>query len=591
MCHSSSASISEDLDFYDDTHPNEKTTELAAQLDYLRRMSRYETTTDIDQNEEHVHIEDTSIPLSSPTPSDSLISSSCDPRESSNIDYRQISSSSSVLNQHSSQTDLDKKHQRVLFQSSPSTASHCHSAYDFHDEEKTKLVRSPEFYNIEGVNTLTHRSLINSTIQYRTLSESALTVDEFKRGSTAPTSQETSDEFLTIISIETSSESIQHRHPTPYEDAMEKESSPEHSESSHIPSSAFSDALEPTSSCRRPLAIHPGSNRESNFMEEQLQTVANDLVTRVIDDIVRELNEDQDDSPISSSHDEFSRPTSSSSDPDDEDEDDRIPEEDEEEQLINRCPQPEIRPRVSMQKILRRAQTDTDDFYIQHSPIHAHSKFGRRNSQSDTEAYFSGISPPINEYFPNDFDAQPSSFSVSNKNAFEYGHVLRHFDSLSMVNCLQDGILRQNLQSAVIDSQSDFVNRSFVDAISTETEIQHLINDMLDSINDDLSISISSEPLSSHSDATTVIFISKKPSAEDGENQMMISTIDNSHDYSMDSSRSVITAQTCLVDPLPSVNNDETQSNSMPSLIPTYTFDDSNTKRNFHSYPGSFGDC
>ena len=43
---------------------------------------------------------------------------------------------------------------------------------------------------------------------------------------------------------------------------MEKESSPEHSESYNIPTSAFSDTFEPTSSCQRPLALSiPGQQQ------------------------------------------------------------------------------------------------------------------------------------------------------------------------------------------------------------------------------------------------------------------------------------------------------------------------------------------
>ncbi|CAF4869077.1 unnamed protein product, partial [Rotaria sp. Silwood1] len=41
---SSATSISDELDFSHDDSTGDKTSELAAQLDYLRRMSRYETS-------------------------------------------------------------------------------------------------------------------------------------------------------------------------------------------------------------------------------------------------------------------------------------------------------------------------------------------------------------------------------------------------------------------------------------------------------------------------------------------------------------------------------------------------------------------
>ena len=390
------------------------------------------------------------------------------------------------------------------------TPVHFQSAYDLHEEEKSKLVRSPELYNIDH---LAHRSLLHSTMQQRTLSESALATQDTQKSSSSLvlTSLETSDEFLTLISKETSCESIQ-RHPTPYDDAMEKESSPEHSESSLLPSSAFVDTLEPTSCSRRPL-IFPGSDQPT---DEEFNLVADQLVHQVIDDAVHELNHEDHSSACSStssSDDTFSSSSSSS--------DDDEP-----------APVPTERPSLS-KTALRRAQTDTDDFRLQQSPVRLIPSQLRRSSQSDTETYFRTVSPHVDEYFP----------------------------LAAQVN--------EN------DEDEDFLAMKQ----PNEPVVRQLLTELLDQMPDDMSVSISSEPLSSYSDATTVIFKSKEHSMDDEEGHAPTSFI------------SVISSQSAMpVQSFANVNSLGKKPTSLPSFSPVQSFDELKTRKFVHSHPGSFGD-
>lgn len=506
--------------------------------------------------------------------------------------------------QHCSQSDLHTRDSDLLL--SQQQPSHFQSAYDLHDEEKSKLVRSPELYNIDHATHLEHRHLLSSAIQYRTLSDSALTTDDSKRASLTTTGYETSDEFLTIISKDNSCESVQQRHSTPYDDAMEKESSPEHSESCPLPSSAFSDTLEPTSSCRRPLAF---TAAESHRMESELNIVANELVNQVINNVVIELNNEHEESSSSSSPAEQLSSSSTSSDGDD----DILEDEDEEDDypLVYQQAAGTGRPsfRLSMSKTLRRAQTNTDDVDIEQSPISLIPPLGRRSSQSDAESYFRAVSPSVEER------------TLMNTTALDDEHrsLTKATDEISIVNSLQEGILRRNLQSASMDQETftektsdrrlvihvieDRSALSQGNSYSMDIDIRQLLDDLLDSLADDLSVSISSEPLSSHSDATTVIFNSKAHSMDDDEENNLQSVsiissqthgvhramIPSSHSSSSSSSSdSVIRVHRT---PFSVVHTHDRAVKSMPSLNKTESFDHLRTKRALHSSPGSFEDA
>jgi hypothetical protein len=557
---------------------------------------------------------------------------------------------------------------------------HFQSAYDLHDEEKSKLVRSPELYNIDNVIKHDHRSLLtNSQIQYRTLSESALTIDDSKRHSlTATTSNEASIEFLTPISKENSLEFIQQqqqqRLSTPFDDVLEKESSPEHSESYNIPTSAFSDAVEPTSSCQRPLAFST-SGQQRIITELEYQTVANDLVNQVLNDVITELTCEQDDSSLSN---KLSTSSSTSSDVNDE-----ILEEDEDESLIdndrfihNDLTSSKQSPHSSFSKILRRAQTDTKNFDIVQSPISLIPPIVRHNSQSNTETYICTISPPIYDYIPIDNSSSdeksfnnkacqlfvdqnekysgegeessggkeriiqrrkrsndlsnlfesPSIKNVSFK--FEINENFNREESLdsppsfdsnenSIHKILQENILRTNLESFQIDlkltnqqneyyhqqtyssktkqifSSYDYDGGSETDrddskiyqkflSPSIDINIKNLLDDLIETINDDLSIS-------SQSDATTVILNSNITSIDDEENSHDFNQTDKHclsipiTDSSSSSSHSVIYRQQNLT----SCVNDIPKKRSSIPIFSNIELTNHNTKKKFRSYPGS----
>ncbi|CAF3397944.1 unnamed protein product [Rotaria socialis] len=263
-----------------------------------------------------------------------------------------------------------------------SPQQHFQSAYDLHDEEKSKLIRSPEVYNMKYAVKHDHSSLLTSSqIQHRTLSESSLTVEDSKRKNLVPASTETSSEFLTTISKDNSLELLQNpRYSTPFDDVIEKESSPEHSESYNIPISAFSDVLEPTSSCQRPLTFCV-TELQHIKTEAEIYRVATDLVDQVLYDVVVELTGEQDESNSSKESDKLSISSSSSSLSDDDDDD--LLEEEEEQQ-----PQEPIKYRRLSSKMFRRTQTDATYFELIESSTSQILPIIRRNSQSDTDTYY-----------------------------------------------------------------------------------------------------------------------------------------------------------------------------------------------------------
>ena len=67
------------------------------------------------------------------------------------MENRRKQRSTSSLNSNSDLNDKPTNdNEQDVFSSSPQ--QHFHSAYDLHDEEKSKLVRSPELYNMDNVN-------------------------------------------------------------------------------------------------------------------------------------------------------------------------------------------------------------------------------------------------------------------------------------------------------------------------------------------------------------------------------------------------------------------------------------------------------
>ena len=519
-CHQSSAtSISDDFDLSHGDTTVDRTLELEAQLDYLRRMSRYENLLEeYDRSQQIYH-----------------------PQNPEHMN-KSLTTVQNLPGQH--------------FQ----------SAHDLHDEEKSKLVRSPELYNIDNVAKHDHRSLLTNTqMQHRTLSESALTTDDCKRHPMT-TSNDTSVEFLPTTSIENSMERL----PTPFDDVLEKESSPEHSESFQLPTSAFSDTLEPTSSSQRPLIFSTFKHSDNDY-----QTAANDLVHQILMDVINEF------------HDE-----STSSDQSDYDEDQQFFVE------INKN---------KRSKILRRAQTDTKHFDIIQSPIALIPPIIRRNSQSDTETYFRAVSPSLHEYTRINHSSSSENSSPKKKyllprehekysgegeessggkeritqrrkrssdmtNTFEspsmktiafkfetteiYFHRQESLDSplidsndKSIFKHLQETILRNNLESLHIDfhyqymqlndlpektdytmkkslSDDDYDGGSENEELdeSIDSNIRNLLDELVDTIHDNHSIS-------SHSDATTVVFNSKKNSLDQSISSSSSHSVINEQEY------------------------------------------------------------
>jgi hypothetical protein len=350
------------------------------------------------------------------------------------MENRRKQRSTSSLN---SNPDLNEKqtidNEQHIYSSSPQ--QHFHSAYDLHDEEKNKLVRSPELYNMDNVNNLDQNSLLSTLhIQNRTRSESALAIDDSKHENLKTASTETSEEFLPTISKDNSLEFMyqQQRHSTPYDDVMEKESSPEHSESYNIPTSAFSDAFEPTSSCQRPLALSlPGQQQQrqqittdETMTEEEFDTLASSYVNQVLHDVVGQMTNEHEDSSQSNKSDKLS-----DNDTTTDDDEDEIPEDDEDEQKHSQIPtdtssfgfndrysadessntrehsaDEDISGRSSTTatptRTVRRTQTnEIEDVNSELTPtVLVPPPFVRQGSQSDTGTYFSVLSPSSGDY-------------------------------------------------------------------------------------------------------------------------------------------------------------------------------------------------
>ncbi|CAF4051875.1 unnamed protein product, partial [Rotaria magnacalcarata] len=332
------------------------------------------------------------------------------------LENRRKQRSTSSLN---SNTDLNEKpivdDGQKLFPSSSSSSSpstlppqqHFHSAYGLNDEEKLKLVRSPELYNMGNVNDYNQKTLVtNLQLQSRTQSESALIIDDSKRHSIGTTSNEASEEFLPAISKDNSLEFLQQyqqRHSTPFDDVVEKESSSEHSESYNMPVCAFSDTFEPSSSCQRPLALTvPGQQppppplltRDEHMTEEEFDTLATDFVFQILSDALTQMGGDHDDSCES---DKYAKPTDSHTSSDD---DDEIIEEDEEENKRNPIP------------------TDTSSFSVndrysadESSNTREHSGDEENSARSSTTATPTKTSTVINIHSES-FDFEPTSTPV-----------------------------------------------------------------------------------------------------------------------------------------------------------------------------------
>ena len=348
------------------------------------------------------------------------------------MENRRKQRSTSSLNSNPEINDKQTNdNEQDVFSSSPQ--QHFHSAYDLHDEEKSKLVRSPELYNMDNVNKFDQKTILPPLqIQNRTQSESALTTEDIKRNSLLTASTETSDEFLPAISKDNSLEFMHHqqqyqRRSTPYDDMMEKESSPEHSESYHIPTSAFSDTFEPTSSCQRPLALSiPGQQQivEETMTEEEFDRLTTDYVNQVLTGVIAEMSGEHDDSSLSNKSDKLSNNDSSTDDDEDE-----LQEEDDEEQKQNQIPtdtssfglndrysadessntrdhsgDEETSARSSATatptKSLRRSHTGTEQFNIEQTPtlLLSPPPSYHHDSQSDTGTFFSAISPSTGDY-------------------------------------------------------------------------------------------------------------------------------------------------------------------------------------------------
>ena len=356
------------------------------------------------------------------------------------MENRRKQRSTSSLNSNSDLNEkqsIDSEHERL----SSSPQQHFHSAYDLHDEEKIKLVRSPELYNMDHVNNLEQKSVLsNLQAQNRTQSESSLVIEESKRDSLKTASNQASEEFLPTISKDNSLEFMhQQRHSSPYDDVVEKESSPEHSESCNIPASAFSDTFEPTSSCQRPLALSlPGQQQvmtEETMTEEEFDTLAANYVNQVLTDVIGQMTGEQDDSSQSNKSEKLSDNDTTSDDDelaeddDDEQKQNQIPTDtssfgfndrysaDESSNTHEHSPDEDNSARSSTTatptKTVRRTYTaDTDDGSNELTPTVSVPppplSFVRHGSQSDTGTYFSAKSPSTSEYVD-----VPSTYSTT----------------------------------------------------------------------------------------------------------------------------------------------------------------------------------
>lgn len=354
------------------------------------------------------------------------------------MENRRKQRSTSSLNSNTELNDkpiTDEEQNLLLSSSSPTQQHHFHSAYDLNDEEKLKIVRSPELYNMDDANVFNQKlSLTGSHLQTRAQSESALAVDDTKRLSLGTASTEASEEFLPTISKDNSLEFTQlqqHRHSTPFDDVVEKESSSEHSESYNLPTSAFSDTFEPTSSCQRPLAlVIPGQQSSQSAVDEpmteqEFNTLTTGFVHQVLNDALTKVNADHDESSESEKNEQIiENHASSSSD----DEDDEIVEEDDEEVKRNQIPtdtssfsvndrysadeSSNTREQSGDEEVSTRSSTtvtptktstfvnvETESFVFEPTPVVSRSPPSiYQGSQSDTGTFFSIVSPTSGEY-------------------------------------------------------------------------------------------------------------------------------------------------------------------------------------------------
>ncbi|UJR15901.1 hypothetical protein I4U23_002824 [Adineta vaga] len=742
---STATSISDDISLSHEDNLTDRTFELAAQLDYLRRMSRYENTTydpstfisssyttmvndeQISSDDDNHHQKgatksgqqmDISLDSITQPSSDSLdyhstendINQIVAPRRTTSENSLHSTSSLHVYETHSLSTSclIDKDDltpsdndqepttnnggflERVKYlvnkpmeivqeamenlgKQRPNESlvnvleqqQHFQSAHDLHDEEKSKLVRSPELYNIGNVIKHDHRSLLTSSqIQYRTLSESALAIDDSKRHSLTTTSNDASVEFLTALSKENSMEFSQ-RLSTPFDDVLEKESSPEPSESHFLVTSTYSDAVEPTSSCQRPLAFRlPG--QQNTIREEQYQTVVNDLVNQVLHDVVSELSGEQEDSSVGNTSDRLSISSNSSTSSDGEDNKLAGIDEEEGEEFTPNLPTRPPSPPPPPLPLPTKHFASISIFEI--PPII------RRNSQSDTDVYFHAVSPSLDDYrqMQNSSSDEESCIrkrhekysgegedssggggdgerttsrrkrSTDQTNTheslslkFESNDNSKRRESLdsppkdstekSLLKTLQEGILRTNLESLQVelklntaanydydagsetdrdDSTSQGTHAmSKMNQTSMDMEAKNLLEDLIESINNDnLSTSISSEPISSQSDATTVIFNFNKTSLDDEEhfeqsphqsklNTKQFLSIHPSSSSSTSSSHSVIFQQqnplTQTQTNVTSIVNIQSKKQCSTPSFSTTEFVGQCTKKKFTSYPDS----
>ncbi|CAF1448595.1 unnamed protein product, partial [Adineta ricciae] len=349
------------------------------------------------------------------------------------MENRRKQRSTSSLNSNSDFTEkqlVDNENESLT--SSPQ--QHFHSAYELHDDEQNKLVRSPELYEIDNINNLDQTTLPHLHAQNRTQSEVVLPTNGSKRDSLVAANNEVSEGFLPTISKDNSLEFIhqQHqRHSTPYDDAVEKESSPEHSESCSLPTSAFLDTFEPTSSCQRPLALNaPGQQlqekADETMTEEEFDILTSDYVNQVLTDVVAQMTGEHDDSSHSNKSD-HQLGDGTSSDDDDDDDEDELREEGEDEHKQSQIPtdtssfgfndhysadessntrdqsadedhSARSSTTTTPTKNLRHSYTDAEILNLEQSPkalspLPPPPVIVRHGSQSDTGTYFSAISP------------------------------------------------------------------------------------------------------------------------------------------------------------------------------------------------------
>ncbi|CAF1526545.1 unnamed protein product [Rotaria sp. Silwood1] len=425
--------------FYDDSQKNQQ-------------IYRETTTTDDDNQYNNLNTNITSSPTTGIGFFDRVKAFVTKPVEivQEAMENRRKQRSTSSLSSNADLNDKQILDNEQNLSSSPSSQQqqqqqqHFHSAYDLYDEEKLKLVRSPELYDMDNVNSFNQKVLLtNLQAQNRTQSESALVIDDLKHHSIETASNEASEEFLPTISKDNSLEFIQQqqqqqRHSTPFDDVMEKESSSEHSESYNIPTSAFSDAFEPTSSCQRPLALTlPGQQPsspplpqqqqqqqtiEESMTEEEFDTLAADYVHQVLNDVVAQMIGEHDDSLSNKSDKLVGNDTSS-----DDDEDELVEAEDEEQ---NQNPIPtdtssfsvndrysadessNTREQSADEETSARSSTTatptktschkniyTEDLIDEQTPIILKSPpIVSHGSQSDTGTYFSIVSPSSGDY-------------------------------------------------------------------------------------------------------------------------------------------------------------------------------------------------